>query len=444
MKMSGESGSPVLDSITIRVVHLAGNTKSFHHSFISVSVFHAGLFSPAHCAFPRLNVNALALNRTQRPLQPTPGVCQHLASVPDDIRCRARVGYRASLDTRSPNTRLPKGLRSRRRTLITETERVRILPGAAQDAAFVTWLDEQQQRQQRQQQQQQQEQHLEEILGRHDLVLGNSNLGKAMQPSGTQARSRLLELPAELREQIWMHAVTEWTAASHEHDETADVGPNAHGRLQRKQLTKRPIRMDRLNRPPPPPITRVSHQLRSETLHLYYQCNVFECWRPLFWLKNWNQSTFVDWLVSLGPEKTKWLQHIVLLYKREGELEHDVQSALAEDGFVLGEDAIEEKQELSEYEMCFEELGLPRHFACYAIDYDPTSTTPCNPNGPFLMNNLDMEVVPRTEVCLRLVRKSQVTRHEIITGLRNGLHLHATRSSLASLTIILSEGPDMR
>ncbi|KAF7197426.1 hypothetical protein HII31_01236 [Pseudocercospora fuligena] len=250
---------------------------------------------------------------------------------------------------RSPNTRLPEGLRCRCRTLIDNTERARILSEASQDAGFVTWLDEQQQ-------------HLTEILGHHDLVLGNSNLGGTMQPVASQARSRLLELPAELREQIWMYAVTEWTPASDENYETAHEGPNAHDLLQRKQLMKRPIRMDRFNRPPPPPITRVSHQLRSETLHLYYQCNIFECWRPLFWLKDWSQSTFIDWLVSIGPEKTKWLQQIVLLYKHEGELEHDVQSALAEEGFMLAEDAIKDKQELSEYEMCFEELGLPRHF----------------------------------------------------------------------------------
>ncbi|KXT02379.1 hypothetical protein AC578_212 [Pseudocercospora eumusae] len=250
---------------------------------------------------------------------------------------------------RSPNTRLPEGLRSRCRTLIDNPERAGILSEPSQDAGYVTGLDAQQQ-------------HPKDILAYHDLVLGNSNLGSIMQPVATQARSRLLDLPAELREQIWMYAVTEWTHASDQCYETADVGPNTHDLLQRRQLMRRPIRMDRFNRPSPPPVTRVSHQLRSETLHLYYQCNIFECWRPLYWLKDWSHSTFIDWLVSLGPEKTKWLQEIVLLYKREGELEHDVQSALAEEGYVLAEGAIKDKQELSEYEMCAEELGLPTHF----------------------------------------------------------------------------------
>lgn len=53
---------------------------------------------------------------------------------------------------------------------------------------------------------------------------------------------------------------------------------------------------------------------------------------------------------------------MVLLYKHEAELEHDVEEALAEEGFELAEGAITSKQELSEYEMCFETLGLPRHF----------------------------------------------------------------------------------
>lgn len=173
--------------------------------------------------------------------------------------------------------------------------------------------------------------------------------------TATARRCPLLELPAEIREQIWMHAVTEWTVASSERRQLTST-------RSVRVLQKRAIRMDRFNRPPPPALTRVSHQLRAEALHLYYQLNVFECWRPLFWLKDWSQSTFIDWLVSLGPEQTKWLRQVVLLYKHESELEHDVDNALMEHGFELNPGLISNKQELSEYEMCFEELGLPRHF----------------------------------------------------------------------------------
>ncbi|EME42380.1 hypothetical protein DOTSEDRAFT_81280 [Dothistroma septosporum NZE10] len=168
-------------------------------------------------------------------------------------------------------------------------------------------------------------------------------------------RCQLLELPAELREQIWMHVVTEWTAIP---DEDLRLTAARSVRL----LQKRAIRMDRFNRPSPPALALVSHQLRAETLHLYYELNVFECWRPLFWLKDWTQSTFIDWLVSLGRVQTKWLRDIVLLYKHESELEHDVDEALTDHGFELMPGLISNKQELSEYEMCFEELGLPRHF----------------------------------------------------------------------------------
>lgn len=163
---------------------------------------------------------------------------------------------------------------------------------------------------------------------------------------------------------IWIHAVTEWTPIS-ELNTGSCAGEDQQTPCRTPaycELEKKPIRMDRLNRPPAPSITLVSHQLREETLQLWYQHNVFECWRPLFWLKDWNQSTFIDWLVSLGPDQTKWLRQIVLLYKRDGEIEHDIESALVEEGFVLKDCAIVHKQALSEYELCFEELGLPRHF----------------------------------------------------------------------------------
>ncbi|CAK4034426.1 Hypothetical predicted protein [Lecanosticta acicola] len=172
----------------------------------------------------------------------------------------------------------------------------------------------------------------------------------------TTGRCPLLELPAELRELIWLHAVTEWAPVE---DASTDAEADPSGA---RLLDRRPIRMDRFNHGGPPSLTRVSHQLRAETLHLYYEQNIFECWRPLFWHKDWSNSTLIDWLTSLGPERTCWLQQVVLLYKHEAELEHDVEQALVDDGFVLAEGAISSKQELSEYEKSFETLGLPRHF----------------------------------------------------------------------------------
>jgi len=166
----------------------------------------------------------------------------------------------------------------------------------------------------------------------------------------------LLELPAEIREQIWILAVTEWypsTTTLQDH-----TGAEAACILQRA-----PIRMDRFNKPLPPAITRACIQTRAETLKLYYEQNIFECWRPLL-LRNpdWSQSTFFDWLASLGNERTAWLTCIVLLYKHENELEIQMEEVLAELGFCLAPGVIANKLELSEYEMCFQELGLPRHF----------------------------------------------------------------------------------
>lgn len=58
--------------------------------------------------------------------------------------------------------------------------------------------------------------------------------------------SRLMKLPAELREQIFAHAVTEWV---HSQDEISEIGvPPRPARI----LQQRAIRMDRLNKPAPP------------------------------------------------------------------------------------------------------------------------------------------------------------------------------------------------
>jgi hypothetical protein len=131
-------------------------------------------------------------------------------------------------------------------------------------------------------------------------------------------------------------------------------------------LEKQPIRVDNLNRPLPPGLTRTNRQLYSETLQLYYIHNIFECWRPIFSSPAWSSmSTLMFWLNSLGPEKVSWLTSIVLLYKREselGELQSDCHEALALEGFILGPHVISFRQEQSEYELSYAQLGLPRHF----------------------------------------------------------------------------------
>lgn len=85
------------------------------------------------------------------------------------------------------------------------------------------------------------------------------------QPT-TDERCALVALAAELRKIIWIHAVTEWQPPVN----TAQ-GPVLH---------KRPIRFEKYKRSSPPAITEVSVQIRRETLKLYYQHNIFECWRP--------------------------------------------------------------------------------------------------------------------------------------------------------------------
>ncbi|KAK1012395.1 hypothetical protein LTR91_001638 [Friedmanniomyces endolithicus] len=168
-------------------------------------------------------------------------------------------------------------------------------------------------------------------------------------------RSRLLDLPAELREAIWVHTVTEW--APYKTTQDAAV-PNS----QHPMLRQSPVRLDRFNRPLPAAITRVSRQLRHETLHLYYECNQFELWRPLFWSNDWTYSTLIDWLTQLGP-RIRWLNNITLMYKHEGELDYDVETALREAGFAFGKPGvISSRRELSEYEMTHEAWGLPRQF----------------------------------------------------------------------------------
>ena len=141
-----------------------------------------------------------------------------------------------------------------------------------------------------------------------------------------------------------MHTVTNWT------------------RAKNSMLEKQPIRVDRLNRPLPPGITLANYQLRRETLHLYYEQNIFECWRPFVWQHDWSLCTLVYWLTALGPLQISWLKHVVFLYKNESELEFDFEGALDENGFRFEDGVVSYRQELTEYEMRCEELGLPKHF----------------------------------------------------------------------------------
>ncbi|KAK3626793.1 hypothetical protein LTR56_019611 [Elasticomyces elasticus] len=162
--------------------------------------------------------------------------------------------------------------------------------------------------------------------------------------------SRLLQLPAELREEIWILAVTEWAPEKAVKDSAV------------RMLRRTPVRLDRFNRPLPAGITRVSRQLRHESLHLYYQYNQFELWRPLFWINDWTFSTLIDWLGQLGP-RMEWLNDIALMYKHESELDHDIEEALWEIGFAFSQPGvISDRCELSEFEQSHQALGLPRHF----------------------------------------------------------------------------------
>ncbi|EGP86703.1 unnamed protein product [Zymoseptoria tritici ST99CH_3D1] len=174
-------------------------------------------------------------------------------------------------------------------------------------------------------------------------------------------RCRLLELPAEIREGIFILAVTEWGPVPG--DDFIEMPPSEVSDARRRVplLEKRAVRIDRLNRPAPPGLTCVSRQLREETLHLYYKHNTFELWRPLYWLPDWTCSTFIDWLTML-EEKIHWLRDIVLLYKHDDEMEHDLEGALAYEGFQLRPGIITSTKEVSEYEIASAQFGLPKHF----------------------------------------------------------------------------------
>lgn len=68
------------------------------------------------------------------------------------------------------------------------------------------------------------------------------------------------------------------------------------------------------------------------------------------------------WLNSLGPEKAGWLTSIVLLYKEDEELNVDFRQALAIEGYSFAPGVLNFRQERSEYELCYAQLGLPKQF----------------------------------------------------------------------------------
>lgn len=121
-------------------------------------------------------------------------------------------------------------------------------------------------------------------------------LSEAMQSltvvDGTSpGRCLLLELPAEIRELIWIHAVTEWAPARSERED--QVGT----------LQKQPIRIDRFTLSMTPAITRTCRQIRAETIALYYEQNDFEIWQPKYWLPDFSRSLFFAWLTPLVGNK---------------------------------------------------------------------------------------------------------------------------------------------
>ncbi|KAK3698781.1 hypothetical protein LTR37_016785 [Vermiconidia calcicola] len=163
----------------------------------------------------------------------------------------------------------------------------------------------------------------------------------------------LFELPAELREKIWIHVVIEWTPTSTENSQT---------KQSRRMLERLPLRSDSLNKPLPPAITETCVQIRAETLPLYYILNTFELWRSRPWTIDTRQSRFLDWLRMLGRERTSWLRDVVLPYKDKDEVFEGVQYALEKFGFRLRLDVLRYQQKVDEYEVSFEAMGLPKRF----------------------------------------------------------------------------------
>lgn len=118
------------------------------------------------------------------------------------------------------------------------------------------------------------------------------------------------KLSAELRDMIWSEVVT----GSH----------------------TTPIKIDKFNQSRPPPITRECHQIREESLNVYYNKNVFEFWRPRYWQPNWiNLSHFSCWLARLGSERRKFVRSVRLLYKHDEELQFNMKEALEREGLEL-------------------------------------------------------------------------------------------------------------
>jgi hypothetical protein len=176
-------------------------------------------------------------------------------------------------------------------------------------------------------------------------------------------RCRLLELPTELRDQIWDLAVSDWIPSSNDESTTASDSSSP------PILVRAPIRIDRFSHTPPTSLTRTSSQIRHETLQRYYALNTFECWRPRFKRKHWAFSgSLVPWLRLLGETRRGWLRDVVLLHKVNDEriAERDVEAFLGRAGLglrkgVVRQDVLRLEEDVGAVRG-FEQLGLPGHF----------------------------------------------------------------------------------
>jgi hypothetical protein len=180
-------------------------------------------------------------------------------------------------------------------------------------------------------------------------------------------RCRLLELPTELRDQIWDLAVSDWIpleSSSGEDSTTTTTSSDTPPTLVRAR-----IRIDRFNHTAPTSLTRTSSQIRRETLQRYYALNTFESWRPRFKRKHWvYPGSLVPWLRLLGESRRAWLSEVVLLHKANDEriAEEDVEGFLEREGLGLRKGVVRQAVLVDEQNVSagggFEQLGLPGHF----------------------------------------------------------------------------------
>jgi hypothetical protein len=79
-------------------------------------------------------------------------------------------------------------------------------------------------------------------------------------------RCQLLELPAEIREQIWVLAVTEWECSPRDLVQLPPVTPGSAEMRTITVLERRAIRIDRFNKPVPPGKTSVASPDRPKDM----------------------------------------------------------------------------------------------------------------------------------------------------------------------------------